>query len=168
MHIEKLQGPKARVRIHHEVAYDRDDKTGLWLTKAVDEDEEVDNLLLDAARVQLHAQCYETSGLLTNGFNYVGLSNDGSAVAAGDTTLTGELAADGLTRAQGAVTPPTGSGNQTVVQEVFTYVGVSQAVQKSALFTAVSSGVMGHEVLFTQRTLATNDTLTVTYTITLG
>jgi hypothetical protein len=27
---------------------------------------------------------------------------------------------------------------------------------------------MGHEVLFTQRTLATNDTLTVTYTITLG
>jgi hypothetical protein len=168
MHIEKLQGPKARVRIHHEVAYDFDEAAGLWLTKAIDEDEEVENLLLDAARVQLHAQCYETSGLLTNGFNYIGLSNDAGAPAAGDTTLTGELSADGLTRAQGGVTPPTGSGNQTAIQKVFTYTGSSQAVQKSALFTAVSSGVMGHEVLFTQRTLATNDTLTVTYTITLG
>ena len=167
MHIA-IQGPKARVRIHHEVAYDQDEKTGLWLTRVEDDDEIVENLLLDAARVQLHAQCYETSGLLTNGFNYIGLSNNGDAPAAGDTTLTGELSADGLSRAQGTVTPPTGSGNQTEIQKVFTYSGSSQAVQKAALFTAASSGVMGHEVLFTQRTLATSDTLTVTYTITLG
>lgn len=169
MHIETIQGPKARVRIHHEVAYDRDEKTGLWLTRAVDEDEIVENLLLDAARVQLHAQCYETSGLLTNGLNYVGLSNDATAPAAGDTTLTGELSGDGLDRAQGTVTPPVGAGNQTQIQEVFTYSGgASQGVQKSALFTAASSGVMGHEVTFTQRTLNTSDTLTITYTITLG
>jgi hypothetical protein len=168
MYIENIQGPKARVRIHHEVAFDFDEKAGLWLTRVIDEDEIVENLLLDAARVQLHAQCYETSGLLTNGFNWVGLSNDGTSPAAGDTTLTGELSGDGLDRAQGTVTPPTGSGSQTTIIKVFTYSGSSQAVQKAALFTAASSGVMGHEVSFTQRTLATNDTLTVTYTITLG
>lgn len=171
MLIQKITGPKARVRIHHEVAYDFDTKTGLWLTKALDADEEVENLILDAGRVQLHTQCYDTTGgggILTNGFNYIGLTNDGTAPAAADTTLTGELTTDGLARAQGTVTLATGAGNQTTVAKTFTYTGGSQAVQKSALFTASSAGVMAHEVLFTQRTLATNDTLTLTYTITLG
>lgn len=163
-----VTGPKARVRIHHEVAYDRDEKTGLWLTRAISEDEEVENLILNAGRVQLHAQCYQTSGLLTNGFNYIGLSNDATAPAATDTTLTGELSGNGLDRAQGTVTPPTGSGNQTVIQKVFTYTGSSQSVQKSALFTAVTSGVMAHEVTFTPRSLGSGDTLTITYTITMG
>jgi hypothetical protein len=164
----KVTGPRARVLVHHETAYDFDETVGLWLYRPAEEDEFVDNLILDAGRVQLHVQCYETSGLLTNGFNYIGLSNDGTAPAASDTTLTGELSSDGLSRAQGTVTPPTGSGTQTTIAKTFTYTGSSQAVQKSALFTAASSGVMAHEVLFTQRTLATNDTLTLTYTITLG
>jgi hypothetical protein len=162
-----VTGPKARVRIHHEVAYDRDPKTGLWLTRAIDEDEEVENLILNAGRVQLHAQCYKAAGLLTNGFNYIGLSNDVGSPNATDTTLTGEISGDGLDRAQGTITPPTGSGNQTQVQKVFTYVGSTQGVQKSALFTA-TVGVMAHEVTFTPRLLGNGDTLTVTYTITLG
>jgi hypothetical protein len=168
MLIQQISGPKARVRIHHEVAYDRDDKTGLWLRRVEAEDELVENLILNAGRVQLHAQCYATGSILTNGFNYIGLSNDATAPDAGDTTLTGELAADGLSRAQGTVTLATGSGNQTTVAKTFTYTGASQAVQKSALFTAASVGVMAHEVTFTQRTLATNDTITLTYTISLG
>mgnify|MGYP001313713481 CR=1 FL=1 len=168
MLIQQISGPKARVRVHHEVAYDRDDKTGLWLRRVEVEDEIVENLILNAGRVQLHAQCYATGSILTNGFNYIGLSNDATAPDAADTTLTAELSGNGLTRAQGTVTLATGSGNQTTVAKTFTYTGSSQAVQKSALFTASSSGVMAHEVTFTQRTLATNDTLTLTYTITLG
>lgn len=170
MIIQQISGPKARVRIHHEVAYDQD-KSGLWLRRVENEDEIVENLITNAGRVQLHTQCYDTTaggGILTNGFNFIGLSNDGAAVAETDTSLASELAADGLTRAQGTVTLATGTGNQTTVSKVFTYTGSSQAVQKSALFTAVSGGVMAHEVLFTQRTLATNDTLTLTYTITMG
>lgn len=163
-----ITGPKARVRIHHEVAYDLDDKTGLFLRRVEQEDELVENLILNAGRIQLHAQCYQTSGLLTNGFNYIGLSNDATAPVATDTTLTGELSSDGLGRVQGTVTPPTGSGNQTVIAKTFTYTGSSQAVQKAALFTAASGGVMAHEVLFTQRTLGSNDTITITFTITMG
>lgn len=164
-----IQGPQARVRIHHEVAYARDGETGLWLTRAESDDELIDNIILDAGRVQLHAQCYKTSGLLTNGFNYIALSNDAGAPAAGDTVLAGELAADGLGRAQGAVTPPTGAGNQTVVEKVFTYTGGgSQGVQKCALFTAGAGGVMAHEVQFTLRTMNISDILAITYTITLG
>lgn len=167
MYVE-VAGPKARVRIHHEVAYDRDAETGLWLTRAIDEDDEVENLVLNVGRIQLHTQCYGTSGLLTNGFNYIGLSNDATAPAATDTVLTGELSGDGLDRVQGTVTPPTGPGNQTQIQNVFTYTGVSQSVQKSALFTAAVAGVMAHEVIFTPRILGTGDTLTFTYTISMG
>jgi hypothetical protein len=164
-----MTGPRAAVRVHHEVAYDFDEDKGIWLRRVEDEDEVVHNLILDAGRVQLHSQCYATSGILTNGFNYIALTNDGTAPAAGDTTLTGEIAtAEGLDRAQGTVTLPTGSGNQTTIEKVFTYTGSSQAVQKSALFTAASAGVMAHEVQFASRSLATNDQLTVTYTITLG
>lgn len=164
---QRISGPRASVRVHHEVAYDRDDKTGLWLRRA-EEDEIVENILLDAGRVRLHAQCYATSAILINGFNYIGLSSDGTSPDAGDTTLTGELSGDGLTRAQGTVTLATGSGNQTSIAYAFTYVGVSQVVQKAALFTAASSGVMAHEVLFTPRTLLTGSVLRITYTITLG
>lgn len=167
MLIQNITGPKARVRIHHEVAYDYDEKLGIYLRRVELADEIVENLILNAGRDQLHVQCYETTGLLTNGFNYIGLSNDGTAPNAADTSLTGELTTDGLGRAQGTVAH-TGGTNTTTVEKTFTYTGSSQAVQKSALFTASSAGVMAHEVTFVQRTLATNDTLTLTYTITLG
>jgi hypothetical protein len=163
----KIPGGRAQVRIHHEVAYDYDEKTGLWLTKPIDEDELVWNIITDGGRDYLHQQCYATSGLGTNGLNYIALSNDATAPAAGDTTLTGEIVSNGLNRQQGTVSHTVGT-NQTTVQKVFTFTGGTQAVQKSALFNLSSSGVMAHEVQFTQRTLNTNDTLTVTYTISLG
>ncbi len=167
MLIQKMSGPKARVCIHHEVAYDRDDKTGLWIYKET-EDEVVENIITDAGRVGVHTQAYGSSPG-ANGFNWIGLSNDASAPAAGDTTLTAELTGNGLDRVQaGTITLPTGSGNQTTIENTFTFTGASQGVQKSALFVGSGAVTMAHEVQFTQRTLATNDTLTLTYTITLG
>jgi hypothetical protein len=125
------------------------------------------NLILNVGRVQYHKQCFGTSGLSANGMNYIALSNDATAPAATDTTLTAEIAANGLSRAQGTVTLPTGSGNQTTVDKTFTATG-AQACQKAALFDASSAGNMNHELLFTQRSLQTNDTIQVTYTLTLG
>lgn len=159
---------RAKVHIHQERIYDFDEKLGIWLYAPVFEDEEAFNLLTNTGRVQLHAQCYGTSGLLTNGFNYIALSNDAVAPAATDTTLASELNTNGLARVQGTVTLATGTGNQTTVATTFTFTGGSQSVQKTALFTAVSSGVMNHEIAFTPRTLLTNDTLTMTFTISLG
>jgi hypothetical protein len=169
MIIQQISGPKARVRVHHEVAYDYDEKQGLWLRRVMDEDEIVENLITDAGTVQLHKQCYNSSALLTNGFNWIGLSNDAAAPAEGDTTLASEISGNGLDRVQaGTITMPTGVGNQSTIANTFTFTGASQGVQKSALFVATGAVVMAHEVQFTQRTLATNDTLTLTYTVTLG
>ena len=164
---ETLPFRGATVRVHVERAYAFDEKRGLWLYRQEEPDEEVQNLITNAGRDQLHLQGYGTTGLATNGFNYIALSNDATPPAAGDTTLAAELSGNGLSRVQGLVSHTAGT-NQTTIANTFTYSGSSQAVQKTALFNASSVGTMNHEIAFTQRTLFTNDTLTLTFTITLG
>lgn len=162
---------RAKVLVHQERRYDYDEKRGIWLYKQVDEDEEAFNLLTNTGRVQLHNFSYGDVSR-SNGFNYIALSDDAAAPAASDTALTAEETTDGLERVQGNVTLPTGAGNQTTIDNTFTYTGGgSQTVQKTALFDTAGppvAGVMNHEIQFSQRTLFTSDTLTLTFTITLG
>lgn len=174
MHIqENIRLPRAKVVVQHHQAYDYNEATGLYQYKLVDEVESF-NLVTDAGRVAIHTYIYGTTAqraaaTLGTGLNYIGLSADGTPPAAGDTVLASELSGNGLTRALGTVTLPTGSGTTTTIQRVFTYTNVgSQVVQKTALFDAASSGKMAHEILFSQRTLFQNDTLTVTYSVTLA
>lgn len=163
---------RAIARIRHEVAYDYDEKSGIWIRK-LESEEEVGNILTNGGRVSIHTYIYGTSAQRTSaglgtGLNYIALTNDGTAPAASDTVLTAELVGNGLTRVQGAVILPTGSGTITTVSNLFTYSGGSpQGVQKTALFDASSSGKMAHEILFTQRTLSANDTIAITFSITL-
>lgn len=175
MHIqENVRLPRAKVVVQQHRAYDYDEKAGVYLYKKVEEDVTAFNLVTDGGRVAIHSYIYgttaqRTSAGLGTGLNFIGLSNDAAAPAAADTTLASELSGNGLTRAQATVTLPTGSGTSTTIQNVFTYTGVtSQGVQKTALFDAASSGKMAHEIQFSQRTLFQNDTLTVTYSITLA
>lgn len=130
-------------------------------------EEEVLNVITNAGRVFLHTQGYGTSPG-GNGLNYIALSNDTLTETASSTTLSTEIAANGLSRAQGTVTLPTGAGNQTTVAKTFTCATAPQAAQKAALFTASSAGTMNHALAFTQRSLQIGDTLAVTFTITLG
>lgn len=125
------------------------------------------NLITNAGRVQYHKQIFDTTGLATNGNNYIALSNDALTETVASTSLSAEISSNGLSRAQGAVTLPTGSGTQTIIQKVFTASG-AQAAQKCALFNAASNGVMNHVLAFTQRSLQTGDTLTITITIQLS
>ena len=168
MLIQETALARAKVLVHQERPYDFDEKRGIWLYKKVGDDEEAWNLITNTGRVQLHTQVYGTSGILTNGFNWIGLTNDSMTPVATDSALASELTANGLARAQGMVTLPTGSGTSTTIVNTFTYTGSSQAVQKTALFTVAGppvAGIMNHEIQFTQRTLFTNDTLTLTFTI---
>lgn len=134
----------------------------------VDDPEEVWNLITNAGRIFLHQQGYGSSGLGSNGLNWIGLSNDTVTETGTSTTLSNEIAANGLARAQGTVTLPTGSGNQTTVDKTFTCATAPQAAQKAALFSASSAGTMNHVLGFTQRSLQISDTLQTTFTITIG
>ena len=158
---------RASMTVSHKRAYDFDDESGLYLYAEVDEPETVWNLITNAGRIFLHSQGYGTTSLSANGLNYIALSNDTVTEIATATTLTNEIAANGLTRAIGTVTLPPGSGNQTTVDKTFTATGTVSA-QKAALFTASSAGTMNHVLGFTQRNLINADTLQITYTITLG
>lgn len=191
--LERLNG-RAHLRVVHRRPYDRDDRTGLFVLRKVDDDEVIErklnirsivdeiidgvrfgrlsedeawNLITNVGAIQIHRGAYGTSGLPTNGFNYVALSNDTVTETATSTTLSNEIAANGLSRAQGTVTLPTTSGRITTVDKTFTATG-SQSAQKAALFDAASTGNMNHVLSFTQRALITNDTLQTTFSITIS
>ena len=164
-------------KAHLTVRQDRpvyDPQTGLWSSQQVGDVEVVPNILTNAGRIALHTFIYGTAAQRTSaglgvGMYYIGLSDNATAPAAGDTALPAELSGNGLTRAAGSVTLPTGIGTVTSVQKMFTYTGGgTQTVQKTALFDAASGGNMVHEILFTQRLLATNDTITLIFAITLS
>jgi hypothetical protein len=125
------------------------------------------NLLTNGGRDFFHVQCYGSSGLGTNGTNYVAVTATAVTPAAGDTTLSGELAVNGFTRAQGTVAHTNGT-NATTVTITFTATGTQNTVQASALFTAVSSGTMSHEATFTSTNFAANDQLQIVWTLNLG
>lgn len=124
------------------------------------------NLITNAGRDYLHSQGYNTSGGAANGFCYIALSNDTVGETASSTTLSTEIAANGLTRAVGTYAH-TASTNTTTISKTFTATG-TQSAQKAALFTASSAGTMNHVLAFTQRNLISGDTLAITFTITLG
>lgn len=124
------------------------------------------NVITNAGRDFLHQQGYKDTGLGTNGLNYIALSNDTLTETASSTTLSTEIAANGLSRAQGTYAHTAGT-NTTTISKTFTASG-TQSAQKAALFTASSAGTMCHVLAFTQRNLISGDTLAITFTITLG
>ncbi len=125
------------------------------------------NLITNAGMDFIAVQLGETSGLGTNGANYIALSTDATAPAATDTTLTGEASTNGLARAQGAYAHTAGTDNWTI-SKTFTATGSFTAVQKAGLFTANSGGTMMAENTFASVNLANGDQLTITWTIDLG
>lgn len=134
----------------------------------VDEPEEVTNLLTNAGRIFMHQQAYGASGLGTNGLCYIALSIDPLTETATSTTLSSEIAANGLARALATVTLPTGSGNQTLLEKVFTCATAPQSAQKAAVFSGASGGVMNHVLAFISRPLQIGDVLDIPITLTLG
>ena len=123
------------------------------------------NLLTNSGRDWIHGQVYNTG--TTNQAKYIGLTTDAGAANAADTTLTGEISTNGLTRVAG--TPShSGGTNTTTITAAFTAAGSFTAVQKTALFTQVSGGTMVHENTFTSVNMQSGDVLNVTWTITAG
>ena len=126
------------------------------------------NLLTNGGRDFIHNQAYTNVAAGTQGSRYIAVTTDAGAPAAGDTTLTGEISTNGLARAAASTNTHTNGTNTSTLGITFTASGAHTSVQKSALFNASSAGIMTHENTFTAVTLATNDQLQVTWTLTLG
>jgi hypothetical protein len=163
---EQWRGGKAKASIVHRrpERFLRDGTPDPSSYQEISRDES-HNLITNDGRDFLHAQGYGTSPG-ANGLNYIALSNDTVTETATSTTLSNEIVANGLQRAQGTV-GHTDDTNETTITKVFTATG-NQSAQKAALFTAGAGGTMNHVLGFTQRNLISGDTLTVEFTITLG
>ena len=98
---------------------------------------------------------------------YMALTENGTAPAAGDTTLTSEITTNGLQRAV-ATYAHTVNTTLYTLSKTFTASGSFSTVQKEALFNAAGpppAGTMFVENTFTSTALASSDQLTVTHTI---
>ena len=96
---------------------------------------------------------------------YIALTTNATAPAAGDTTLTGEISSGGLERAIGAYTH-TASTTSYKISKTFTATSSHTAVAKAGLFNASSSGIMVFTTMLSSTaTLATSDTLTIEWTV---
>lgn len=101
-----------------------------------------------------------------NSCTYIALSNSGATPAATDTTLASEITSNGLARATGTVTHSSNATTYTLAN-TFTATG-TQAAQNAGMFnnTYANGGTLCFENTFTQASLVSGDTLTVTWTIT--
>ncbi|AIF83496.1 hypothetical protein NTE_01432 [Candidatus Nitrososphaera evergladensis SR1] len=123
------------------------------------------NLITNAGKDFISAQIgSDSTG--SNGANYIALTNTAITPVAGDTTLSGEITNNGLSRAQGTYAHTNGQSTFTV-SKTFTATGAT-AAQAAGLFTASSGGTMMAENTFNAVSLAANDQLTITWTITLS
>jgi hypothetical protein len=129
------------------------------------------NLLTNGGRDQMHSQVYnETNATNTErGGGYIAVTTDTAAASASDTTLASEITTGGLGRADATTNTHTTGTNTTTLAKTFTASATHTAVHKSGTFDASSAGILYHEAVFgSDATLVSGDTLTVTWTLTLG
>lgn len=131
-----------------------------------------DNLLTNAGRDFLHNQVYINTSAGTRGAGFIGLTTDTAAANAADTSLASEITTNGLQRADATTKTHTVGTNVSTIQNTFTASATFTAVHKAALFNAAGppvSGTMVHEtVLPSDVTLASGDSVQITWTITAG
>lgn len=132
--------------------------------------EDVRNLLTTSGRDFFHNQVYTNTSAGTKGGNAIAVSNNAVDPVAGDTTLVGEITTGGLTRVQATTISHTVGTNVTTIENEFIATSTFTALHKSGLFNQNTiGGQMTHAAKFTADVnLEIADTLTITWTLTLG
>lgn len=100
--------------------------------------------------------------------NYIGLSTDATAPAAGDTTLTGELSGSGLSRAQATYGHTAGASSFTLSKTFTSADATPHTINKIGVFNAASGGTLVFETALTSPpNLVLGDQVTITETVTI-
>lgn len=136
-------------------------------------------LRTDAGTDHQSRTSYDTASNATGSYaalNYIALTENSTAPAAGDTSLTGELnaAGGGLNRAQATYSHTNGT-NTVVLDKTFTINandGSPKTPAKAGLFNAPTSGTMGYSTLIDNPpplvfASGIGDSMAVTWTFTL-
>lgn len=123
------------------------------------------NLLTNAGRDAVADALGQGSALTAE---WMAMSNDATAPAVTDTSLTGELSTNGFDRDESVYAHTPGAATMTLTGS-WTATGTTTGVHKMGLFTANAAGTLVFSsALSTDADLTTDDTLQVTDTITLS
>ena len=130
----------------------------------------VENQLQDDGADDMHIALWENQGAAAQlGFTHMAVTvNAGGLPSDATTTLTGEIATDGLERSDVDTTTHSTGQSTTLVEHTYTASGTHTAVQMGALFDQNTTGTMGIIYLFAAATLASGDKLKVSVTVTLN
>lgn len=130
----------------------------------------VHNLLTNNGRDKYHQVCLTDTTATLRGAGYIASTESTITPAASDTALSGEIATNGLTRADAGTKTHSAGTNSTTIEHTFTASGAFTDVKASATFNASSGVTMFHIANFStgSGTLAVNDTLKITWTINIG
>ena len=127
------------------------------------------NLLTNGGRDYAIAQFYTNTSAGGVGMNFIALTSDSTGADATDSLLPSEITTNGLERLLATTISHSTGTNSTTLNKVFTASGTHTAVQMSGTFNQLAvGGILAHEAVFTPVTLASSDTLSVTWTLTLG
>jgi hypothetical protein len=130
------------------------------------------NILTNLGRDKMHVALYTNAGVASQlAFKYIGLSENAGGFDAAHTELLGEITGGGLERSVASLQDHSGGSNQSTIANTFVATATHTDVRLSGLFDEAGppvAGVMGHENSFTPASLESADTLTVTWTLTLG
>ena len=132
--------------------------------------ENKENLLTTDGIDQIHKAVYVDTSAVEVGNNFIALSVNVWTPVVADVLLLGEITTNGLERSNPTDTVThVDDTNVTTLIHTFTASGTHTAVQLSGIFNqGTIGGDMTHENTFTPANLVSSDTLTVTWTLTLG
>lgn len=100
--------------------------------------------------------------------NYIALTENATAPAAGDTALTGELSGSGLGRAQATYAHTAGASTYTLTKAFTSSDATARTINKVGVLNASSAGTLVFESAVTSPpVLASGDVLTITETVSI-
>lgn len=137
---------------------------------ALKDERHIDNLIVDSGVQGVASRIAPHDGSInpTVPYNYIALGTGSTAVAAGDTALAAELPQGAnYGRLQDATAQYSESTKKLVLSVTFTPGQATGTLRESGIFNAATGGNMFARQTFSEITKGSDDTLTVTWTITL-
>ena len=131
----------------------------------------VHNVFPSACIDKIHKMAFTDDTATEVGFNWIGLTADTTqTIDAAQTSLTGEITTNGLTRFKAPTRTHTNGTNTTLIEHTFTLTGTQSDITRAALFNAgPTGGTMGPFAAFSNGStsqMVSGETVKVSITIT--
>ena len=119
---------------------------------------------------KIHKMAFTDTSATELAFNFIALTADTTqTINAAQTSLTGEISTNGLSRVQATTRTHSAGTNTTLIEHTFTLSGTQSDITRAALFNASSAGTMGPFAAFSNGAtgqMVSGETVKVSITIT--